>query len=450
MSGSADVSASQAAAAQPLPPRPSLGEASKLWLKIGCLGFGGPAGQIALMHRLVIDDKRWIDEPRFLHALNFCMLLPGPEAQQLATYLGWIMHGTRGGLIAGSLFILPGALVMMALSIFYALYHQTALVEGLFYGIRCAVVAIVIEALLRIGRRALKRPIHGVIAAASFAAIFFFAVPFPLIVLLAAMVGGSTVLIGNRPQPLDAGDGMIGTSPTLPELARTIVIGISLWGAPVAVFALWLGWGTTFTDIGVFFAKLAVVTFGGAYAVLAYVAQQAVEIYGWLGPGEMLTGLGLAETTPGPLILVLQFVAFLAGFRDPGPFSPLAGGIVGGLLALWVTFVPCFLWIFLGAPYIERMRHVSWLSAALTGITAAVVGVVLNLAVWFALHVVFARVDDQWYGPLRLHLPAIDSLDPVALILTVAAAIAMLRFHLGLLTTLAAAALCGIIFHAVV
>lgn len=450
MSGPADVSASQAAAAQPLPPCPSLGEASKLWLKIGCLGFGGPAGQIALMHRLVIDDKRWIDEPRFLHALNFCMLLPGPEAQQLATYLGWIMHGTRGGLIAGSLFILPGALVMMALSIFYALYHQTALVEGLFYGIRCAVVAIVIEALLRIGRRALKRPIHGMIAAASFAAIFFFAVPFPLIVLLAAVVGGSTVLIGNRPQPLDAGDEMIGASPTLPELARTIVIGIGLWGAPVAVFALWLGWGTTFTDIGVFFAKLAVVTFGGAYAVLAYVAQQAVEIYGWLGPGEMLTGLGLAETTPGPLILVLQFVAFLAGFRDPGPFSPLAGGIVGGLLALWVTFVPCFLWIFLGAPYIERLRHVSWLSAALTGITAAVVGVVLNLAVWFALHVVFARVDDQWYGPLRLHLPAIDSLDPVALVLTVAAAIAMLRFHLGLLTTLAAAALCGIIFHAVV
>jgi chromate transporter, chromate ion transporter (CHR) family len=429
------------------PPHPSLAEATRLWLKIGCLGFGGPAGQIALMHRLVIDEKRWIDEPRFLHALNFCMLLPGPEAQQLATYLGWMMHGVRGGLIAGTLFVLPGALVMFALSIFYALYHQTALVDGLFYGIRCAVVAIVVEALLRISRRALRRPVHGVIAAASFAAIFFFAVPFPLIVLLAGAAGAVNIAFDRTPgRNSDAPEQApgAGEAPRCWRLVRTIAIGLCLWAAPVGLFALWLGWGSTFADIGVFFAKMAVVTFGGAYAVLAYVAQQAVDTYQWLAPGEMLTGLGLAETTPGPLILVLQFVAFLAGFREPEPFSPLAGGIVGGLLALWVTFVPCFLWIFLGAPYVERLRHVAWLSAALTAITAAVVGVVLNLALWFTLHVVFARIEERWFGPLRLHLPDLTTLDPIALALVASAAVAMLRYHVGLLTTLFAAGVCGI------
>lgn len=448
-SGSADVRADLAAGVPSSVARPPLREAARLWLKIGCLGFGGPAGQIALMHRLVIDEKRWIDEPRFLHALNFCMLLPGPEAQQLATYLGWLLHGTRGGLIAGTLFVLPGALVMTALSMFYALYHQASLVEGIFYGIRCAVVAIVVEALLRISRRALKRPVHGAIAGLSFAAIFFFDLPFPLIVFLAGLAGGLIAASGRPAVPVAEGINGVGPSPTLRSLVRTALVGMCLWGAPVFLLALWLGWQTTFTDIGVFFAKLAVVTFGGAYAVLAYVAQQAVNVYGWLDPGEMLTGLGLAETTPGPLILVLQFVAFLAGFREPGPFSPLVGGIAGSLLALWVTFVPCFLWIFLGAPYVERLRRIGWLSAALTAITAAVVGVILNLALWFALHVLFARIDEEWHGPLRLYRPAIESLDPIALVLTAAAALAVLRFHMGLLTVLTAAAVCGIAIHIV-
>lgn len=425
------------------PPPPSLAEAIRLWLKIGCLGFGGPAGQIALMHRLVIDEKRWVDEARFLHALNFCMLLPGPEAQQLATYLGWLLHGTRGGLIAGILFVLPGSLVMMALSIFYAVYHQAPLVDGLFYGIRCAVIAVVIEALLRIGRRTLRRRVHGVIAVLSFVAIFFLAMPFPVIIVLAALAG-AWISRHDNARSAAALARTTSVAPRLWDSVRVALLGLCLWASPVVLFALLLGWGNTFTDIGVFFAKLAVVTFGGAYAVLAYVAQQAVEVYGWLGPGEMLTGLGLAETTPGPLILVLQFVAFLAGFRAPGPFGPLAGGIIGGTVALWTTFVPCFLWIFLGAPYVERLRHVQWLTGALSAITAAVVGVILNLALWFALHVLFAQVGERWFGPIRLYLPDLATLDPVAVVLTIAAAVAMLWFRLGLLTTLAAAAVAGI------
>lgn len=448
---SRDGQAGPEAAPSP-PPHPSLAAATRVWLKIGLLGFGGPSGQIALMHRVLIDEKRWIDEPRFLHALNFCMLLPGPEAQQLATYLGWLLHGIRGGLVAGTLFILPGALLIMLLSAFYALFADVSLVEGLFYGIRCAVVAIVLEALWRISRRALRQRIQGIIAALSFAAIFVLALPFPLIVLAAAVAGGLGTVVGRSAFPVSlaaASDAVALPAatpmPRLADLVRTTIIGLCLWGAPVAVFALWLGWGTPFTDIGVFFAKLAVVTFGGAYAVLAYVAQQAVDTYHWLAPGEMLTGLGLAETTPGPLILVLQFVAFLAAFRDPGPFSPLFGGIAGGLLALWVTFVPCFLWIFLGAPYVERLRRVGWLAAALSAITAAVVGVILNLALWFALHVLFGRIDEVWWGPLRFYRPALDSLDPVALILTIAAAVAMLGFHRGLLPTLVATAACGTI-----
>ena len=428
---------------------PSLGEAFRVWLKIGCIGFGGPAGQIALMHRIVVDEKRWIDEARFLHALNFCMLLPGPEAQQLATYLGWMLHRLKGGLIAGTLFVLPGAAVMMLLSILFVLYRQVPLVDGIFYGIRCAVVALVVEALLRIGRRALVRPLHRIIAALSFLAIFVLAAPFPLIVLAAGIIGAATARFA--PAALGSAGSAAPPAPPLPVAGQpsrplaTLAVGLAAWFAPTLLFAVWLGWQATFTEIGLLFSKLAVVTFGGAYAVLAYVAQQAVDVYGWLQPGEMLTGLGLAETTPGPLIMVVQFVAFVGAYRHPGPFEPMTAGIIGGLLATWVTFVPCFIWIFLGAPYVERLRRAPALSAALAAITAAVVGVIFNLALWFALHVVFARIDERWIGGVfRLYIPDFASIDPAALAITLGALVAVLRFHAGLLTTLAATAVAGI------
>lgn len=434
------------------PAVPLLREATRTWLKIGCISFGGPAVQIALMHRVLVEETRWVDEPRFLNALNFCMLLPGPEAQQLAVYLGWLLNGWKGGLIAGSLFILPGAIVMMALAILYALSSELPLIDGLFYGISCAVLAIVVEALLRIARRALKHRGLYLVAAAAFVLTFFFAVPFPLIVLGAALSGwigavvAPAVFTGMAP-PVSPAAAVAGRAPLRHHLRRlhaVLLIGGALWWLPTAALALLLGPSHTFTDIAVFFSRMVVVTFGGAYAVLAYVAQQAVEVYGWLQPQEMLTGLGLAETTPGPLMMVVQFVGFLAGFRAPEPLGSLAGGIFGGLLATWVTFVPSFLWIFLGAPYIERLGGVRRLHGALTAITAAVVGVILNLAVWFALHALFARVDQRHVGPLRLLLPDPASLDPLALVLAAAAMLALLRFNAGLLPTLAGCALAGI------
>jgi chromate transporter len=384
------------------------------------------------------------------------MLLPGPEAQQLAIYLGWMLHKVRGGLVAGILFILPGAAVMLALSILYALYHEVPLIEGVFYGIKCAVIAIIAEALLRIGRRALNRPEHWITAAVSFIAIFFCDALFPLIVLFAGVAGAWIGHISPgrfqtaQHRIADANTAAPGAAEGMHESGRPVAalaIGGALWFAPTLVFAAWLGWQSSFIDIGVFFSKLAVVTFGGAYAVLAYVAQQAVELYGWLAPGEMLTGLGLAETTPGPLILVVQFVAFIGAFRNPGPFGPLTAGIIGGLLATWVTFVPCFIWIFLGAPYVERVRHVRALAAALSAITAAVVGVILNLAIWFALHVLFARVNERWFGVLRLHLPDWTTLDPWALAITAVMLIAVLRYHAGIVVILCAAALAGVVLR---
>lgn len=427
---------------------PSFPEALLVWLKLGLIGFGGPAGQIALMHRIVVGEKRWIDEPRFLHALNYCMLLPGPEAQQLAVYLGWLLHRTRGGLCAGILFVLPGTLVMLMLSILYVRYATLPLVEGLFWGLKAAVLAVVAEAVLRLSRRSLHGPVLPAIASAAFAAIFFFGVPFPLIILAAAATGffaaqWRPVLFANR-----SGHGPAVSAPgtTAPGLLRwlgTLAIGLGLWFAPIPAAVLLTG-SATFTDIGTFFSKMAVVTFGGAYAVLSYVAQQAVDHYGWLSPGEMLTGLGLAETTPGPLILVVQFVAFLGAYRHPGVLDPMTAGILGGLLATWVTFAPCFLWIFLGAPFIERLRHRRRLNAALAAISAAVVGGIVNLALWFALHVLFASVGERHFGPLRLYVPAPATLDPWALLVAGAALLAMLRFNAGMLPTLAAAALAGL------
>jgi chromate transporter len=449
-------------AAMAAPATPTLAEATRVWLKIGLLSFGGPAGQIALMHKELVDERRWIGERRFLHALNYCMLLPGPEAQQLATYIGWLMHRTVGGLIAGLLFILPGALVMWGLSLLYVLYRQVPLVDALFFGVKAAVLAIVIEAGLRISKRALKNRAMIVIAIAAFLALFLLKAPFPLVIFGAGLVGW----LGNRWAPaLFGGGGHAGkdgapefkgvvdlmfergelthTEPSAGRALRVLALWLPLWLGPVALLWVLLGGGNVFTQIGAFFSAMAVVTFGGAYAVLAYVAQAAVETYGWLVAGEMVDGLGLAETTPGPLILVLQFTGFLAAWRGHGGLDPLFAGSLGGLLTVWVTFAPCFLWIFLGAPYIEALRGNKALSAALTAITAAVVGVIANLALWFGLHVLFKVVRPVVIGPLAPDLPVLASLDWRAALLAAFAMIALLRFKLGMVPVLAASAAAG-------
>jgi chromate transporter len=449
------------AAAHPIP----FGEAVWVWLKIGLMSFGGPAGQIALMHRMLVEERRWIGEARFLHALNYCMLLPGPEAMQLATYIGWLLHRLKGGLVAGLLFVLPGFFVILSLSALYAGFREIPAVAAAFYGIKAAVLAVVIEALIRIGRRALTHRLAVVLAGGAFIAIFFLEIPFPVIILGAAVIGPILARLvpgafAERKRASTAEDGppavvdaMIegGLAPHIrPDTQRlfaTIVGFGALWLGPVLALRAALGREHVYTQIGVFFSKMAVVTFGGAYAVLSYVAQQAVEVYAWLRPGEMLDGLGLAETTPGPLILVLEFVGFLAAFRDPATLPPMMAGVIGAVLTVWVTFVPCFLWIFAGAPYVEATRGRAGLSAALAAITAAVVGVVLNLAVWFALHVLFAKIIEIHQWGLRLLVPDWASLDPLALILSAAALLALLRFKLGMVPVLAGAAACGLVLR---
>jgi chromate transporter len=450
----------ETSAATPVVQSVSWREAFRVWARVAALSFGGPAGQIAVMHRILVEEKRWISESRFLHALNYCMLLPGPEAQQLATYIGWLMHRTPGGLLAGGLFILPGVISIMILSWIYALYGNVGIIAGLFFGLKAAVLAIVLDAVVRISRRALKSNVLIVLAATAFMAIFALQVPFPLIVLGAGLLG----FVGGRagwdafPSAVDraltdaAEPTILGNIATdrIPSMSQTFRVAgswLALWLLPVAALIISLGPGNVFSEIAIFFAKMAMVTFGGAYAALAYVAQQAVEHFGWLKPGEMLDGLGMAETTPGPLIMVLQFVGFLAAFREPGTLSPLLAGTLGGLLATWVTFAPCFLWIFLGAPYIETIRGNRALSGALSAITAAVVGVILNLAIWFAIHTIFARVFPVMLGPIHFDAPVIASVNIPALILSALAMIAMLRFHLGVLPTLAACSLAGIALH---
>lgn len=443
----------------------TLREAFWVWLRIAALSFGGPAGQIAVMHRILVDEKRWIGEHRFLHALNYCMLLPGPEAQQLATYIGWLMHRTRGGLVAGGLFVLPGALSIMALSWIYALYGRVGLVAGLFFGLKCAVLAVVLQAVVRIGSRSLKNGVMRSLAAAAFVLIFFFNVPFPLIVLGAGVIGYfggregiSAFQTGGghaaaKGQIVEDADTLLGeelpahASPTIGQSLRQALVWLVLWLAPVAALFLLMGDGSVFTQIATFFSKMAVVTFGGAYAVLAYVAQQAVEHYHWLTAREMLDGLGMAETTPGPLIMVLQFVGFMGAYRNPGLLSPLLAGTLGGLLATWVTFIPCFLWIFLGAPFIERMRGNKALSGALSAITAAVVGVVLNLAIWFAIHTIFRNVQQFSAGPLHFDLPLLASVDLWALAISTAAIVAMFRLKVGIFTTLGGASAAGVALY---
>ncbi|RUN77625.1 chromate efflux transporter [Sphingomonas sp. TF3] len=445
----------------------SLGEAFWVWLRIAALSFGGPAGQIAVMHRILVEEKRWIGEHRFLHALNYCMLLPGPEAQQLATYIGWLMHRTRGGIVAGVLFVLPGAVSIMALSWIYALYGRVGIVSALFFGLKCAVLAVVLQAVVRIGGRALKNNTMRALAATAFVLIFFVGIPFPVIVLGAGLVGFLGGRAGMPAFQVGGGHGastgvhvadadtLLGEElpahacPTTGQTIRQAAVWMVLWLAPVVALILIAGEGSVFTQIATFFSTMAVVTFGGAYAVLAYVAQQAVETYQWLSPREMLDGLGMAETTPGPLIMVLQFVGFMGAYRHPGLLSPLLAGTLGGLLATWVTFVPCFLWIFLGAPFIERMRGNVALSGALSAITAAVVGVVLNLAVWFAIHTIFRTVHPVAAGPFRFDMPVLTSVDPWALAIAAAAILAMFRFKVGIFTTLGSAAAMGIALHVV-
>lgn len=424
-------------------------DAVRVWLKIGLISFGGPAGQIALMHRLIVEERGWISEQRFLHALNFCMLLPGPEAQQLATYIGWLLHKTWGGIVAGGLFILPGFVLIVAIAWAYVALGDLAWMQGLLFGLQCATLGIVVQAVLKVGQKTLKHPLLWGIAALSFVGIFAFGLPFPLIIFTAAGLG----LLGARIWPTvfaplpDTGTRVdaLATSPALSWTLRVLLAGAALWGLPVLLLVLTLGLGHVFTDQALFFSKMAVVTFGGAYAVLAYMTQQAVERYGWLAPGEMVQGLALAETTPGPLILVLTYVGFLAAYRDPGMLSPELAGVMGATLSTWVTFVPCFLWIFLGAPYIERLRDHRGLRAALTAITAAVVGVILNLSLWFAIHVLFGDVG-RWTGfGVNLAVPEPGSLNLAALVIGAAAMLALIRFKVGLLKVLAACGAAGLV-----
>lgn len=439
------------------------GDAVRVWVRIAALSFGGPAGQIAVMHRILVEEKRWLGEERFLHALNFCMLLPGPEVQQLAVYIGWLLHKTKGGLIAGTLFILPGFVAILILSYVYALLGGVPVVEGLFFGLKAAVLAIVLRAVVRIGSRALKNNVLWAVAGLAFIAIFVFRVPFPLIVVAAGVIGFAGERSGLRAFRVGAGHGSAARSTIhdrdsalgedLPQHAKpnarwslqVSAVFLLLWLAPVATIVLLAGPENVFSRIALFFSEMAVVTFGGAYAVLAYVAQAAVQSYHWLTPREMLDGLGMAETTPGPLIMVTQFVGFLGAYRESGSLNPLVAATLGAVLTTWVTFVPCFLWIFLGAPFVERLRGKQALSAALAGITAAVVGVVLNLAIWFGLHALFGRVEERPFLRGTLEVPIWTTVNIAALILTVAAAVAIFRFKAGILPVLGACAGIGIL-----
>lgn len=443
-------------------------EALGVWSQVALQSFGGPAGQIAVMHRILVERKKWISEERFLHALNYCMLLPGPEAQQLATYIGWLLHGLRGGLAAGLLFILPGIVSILALSVVYVTFGDTLVVPALFFGLKAAVLAVVFEAVQRIGKRALRNRLMWGLAAASFVAIYFFEVPFPAIIAAAALVG----YVGGRrwPELFQAGGHgklkhpsdqdellrpadrtTIDARPSLLRSLGVVAIWSTIWWGPQVVLWQAFGTGHVFVQQGLFFSEAAMFTFGGAYSVLSYIGQRAVDYYHWLSPREMLDGLGMAETTPGPLIMVVQFVGFLAAYRfapaATPALSPMSAGICGALLTTWVTFAPCFLWIFLGAPYIEYLRNNRSLSHALSGITAAVVGVILNLAIWFGLHVVFGRVEQTHVGPLRLFVPDWPTIDWAALAIAVAAGVMLLRWKRGVPLTLAVCTALGAIVY---
>lgn len=432
------------------------GQALRTWFLISLQTFGGPAGQIAVMQRALVDQQRWIGQRRFLHALNYCMLLPGPEAQQLAIYIGWLLNGTRGGLAAGILFVLPGMLALLALSAIYVGYGDTTAVTALFAGLAPAVLAVVAQAVWRVARRAMTHRTLLGIAVAAFLALAVFAVPFPIVVAAAALAGW---LLGNRTgpgtsskadnegtleRPLIADDALHHEPPSAGRTVRILTVGLLLWAAPLVTAVALTGSSSVFTTQGLFFSGAALVTFGGAYAVLAYVAQRAVEVYGWLSAGDMVRGLALAETTPGPLIMVVQFVAFLGTYHHPGGLNPWLAGTLASLLTVWVTFVPCFLFIFLGAPYVERLRSNRHLSAALTGITAAVVGVIANLAVYFAVHTLFAAARAVAWGPIRLDLPEPGTIRWVPLVIAVIAMVLVFRLRWSVLRTLGACAVLGL------
>jgi chromate transporter len=444
----------------------SLGEATRVWAKMGLQSFGGPAAQIALMHEELVEKRRWISEARFLHALAYCMLLPGPEATQLATYVGWLMHKTRGGVVAGVLFVLPGFLFMLGLSALYAGFHDLPVVAALFFGMKAAVLAIVLEALLRIRKRALTSPRSMGIALGAFVALFFFEAPFPAVVVAAGLFG----LVGSRVRPewfpkppeaanvaraastvdhMEARGELAHTKPSSRRAATVVAVFGGLWALPFAILIPLFGTKSVFVEEALFFSKTAVVTFGGAYAVLAYIAQEAVSTFGWLRPGEMLDGLGLAETTPGPLILVTELVGFLGAYRAPGLLSPMLAGVIGACVTAWVTFVPCFLWIFLGGPYIESLRGHRALHAALGSITAAIVGVIANLTVWLFAHTLFRSVSELHFGTVRLVVPALRSMDILATALAGLSLVFTFRWKLGLPKTLAMATLLGLVARGV-
>lgn len=437
-------------------------EAFKLWTKIGFLSFGGPAGQIALMHKMLVEERKWIGNDRFLHALNYCHLLPGPEAQQLATYIGWLLHGTRGGLAAGIMFVVPGMLTVLALTLLYAGFQEVAAVQALFYGLKPAVLALVVMAVFRVAGKALKTPYLTLLAGLAFLAMFLYQVPFPVVIVAAGLLGylGVSVCpqrLGERCPRWIRGDGTAKSSreeggiidlllakdddgrfsPTLARSLKVLATWGLVWLGPVLLLLVAFGSEHVYSQIALFFSKLALVTFGGAYAVLAYMAQEAVSGFGWLYPGEMLDGLALAETTPGPLIQVVQFVGFLAAFRDPGILNPYVAGMLGALLTVWVTFAPCFLWIFLGAPYVEQLRHNRLLNGALSGITAAVVGVVLNLSIWFGINALFGHTNPAKMLGATIPVPDLASADWFGLILAGLAFFAMKYGKLGMITVLA-------------
>ena len=429
----------------PCAPHPGFAELVRVSARIGCLSFGGPAGQIALMHRELVEERRWVNEEQYLHALNFCHLLPGPEAQQLAIWIGWKLHGLKGGLVSGLLFVLPGAAVMLVLSVLYGFAAHLEWFAALFLGIKAAVLAVVVQALLRLASRALNSRFKRAVAAASLLGLFVFALPFPLVVLAALALG--TVVASVRPAWLKLGP----AAPAAPKAPRpwgvsmkAAGVGVLCWAAPLALVFAALGPDHVLWQIGAFFAKLAVVSFGGAYAVLTYMAQAAVQTYGWLDAPEMADGLGLAETTPGPLIMVTQYVGYLAAFRAPEPFSPLVAGVLGALLTTWMTFAPCFLWVFALAPWIERLEHARRLKGGLATLTAAIVGVIANLSLWFALHVLFARVSTVAAGPARVMVADLTTLDWRAAVLAVLAAVLLFRFRWNVAGVLAACAAGGL------
>jgi chromate transporter len=432
-------------------------QALRTWAAIALQSFGGPAGQIAVMQRILVDEKRWIGQRRFLHALNYCMLLPGPEAQQLAIYAGWLLNGTRGGLAAGILFVLPGVVALLALSAVYVAYGDTEVVSAVFTGVAPAVLAIVVQAVVRVGGRALRHRALVGLAVAAFLALAVFGIAFPIVVAAAglaglvlarvapeAVAGGGHADRDDGPPPVIPDDALHAERPSAGRAAKVLAVALVAWVVPMLAVALLAGGDSVFVDQGLFFSGTALVTFGGAYAVLAFVAQRAVEVYGWLAPGEMVRGLALAESTPGPLIMVVQFVAFLGAYRDPGGLDPWLAATIGALLTTWVTFVPCFLFIFIGAPYVERLRGNRRLSAALTGITAAVVGVIANLALYFALHTLFRETSTTTAGPLDLELPVLGTLRPVPLAIGAAAAVMVFVLRWSVLRTLGACAVLGL------